>query len=219
MTTIGAPRTGTVLADGQAAAAAQRASRDGVATPRTLNYSTPYLPTTAAAAYCGFKTSGALRKAHLEGKIRPSGRRGGTGTWMWAVEDLDRFILGLPPRDSVSAGRPGTPSSYGGDQHGSEEEGTQVGEAMEIMDCGQTLETGGLAEKGRWIPNPGSGSRSQDWKDERSQEDLAQRGRSRRVSQSRRGTGKGQARRVDADRNDALRRLRGIVAGPEGGDR
>ena len=75
---------------------------------------------------------------------------------------------------------------------------------MEIMDCGQALETGGMAQEGRWIPHPGSGSRSQDRKDQRSQEDVAEGRRSRRVSRSRRGTGEGQARRVDADRNDAI---------------
>jgi len=75
----------------------------------------PYLTTAAATAYCGFKTASALRKAHLEGKVHPAGKRGGTGTWMWSVEDLDRFLIGLPPRDSVSAGRPGTPP-VGGQQ-------------------------------------------------------------------------------------------------------
>src|SRR5688500_9735784 len=36
-----------------------------------------YMTTRQAAAYCGFKTTGALRKAHMEGRIRPAGRRGG----------------------------------------------------------------------------------------------------------------------------------------------
>ena len=48
-----------------------------------------YLTTTAAARYCGFKTSSALRKAKLEGRIAPVGRRGGRGTLMWSRESLD----------------------------------------------------------------------------------------------------------------------------------
>jgi hypothetical protein len=40
----------------------------------------PFLTTREAADYCGFKTSGALRKAKLEGHIMPHGRRGGRGT-------------------------------------------------------------------------------------------------------------------------------------------
>jgi hypothetical protein len=42
----------------------------------------PLLTAREAMVYCGFKTTGALRKAAREGRIRPAGRRGGTGTWM-----------------------------------------------------------------------------------------------------------------------------------------
>ncbi len=45
------------------------------------------LSTTEAAAYCGLKTTGALRKARLEGRVVAAGRRGGAGTWMWDVAD------------------------------------------------------------------------------------------------------------------------------------
>ena len=41
------------------------------------------LPTSEAALYCGFKTPSALRKAHLERRVFPVGKRGGRGTWMW----------------------------------------------------------------------------------------------------------------------------------------
>ena len=53
--------------------------------------------TREAAALCGFRTPSALRKAHLEGRIHPVGRRGGRGTQVWLVADLQRFMRGLPP--------------------------------------------------------------------------------------------------------------------------
>jgi hypothetical protein len=52
------------------------------------------MTTAAAAVYCGFRSASALRKAKLEGRVRPAGRRGGRGTWMWAREELDRFLRG-----------------------------------------------------------------------------------------------------------------------------
>src|SRR5450755_4007224 len=75
--------------------------------PRSL------LTTREAAAYCGFKTTGAIRKARSEGRLEPAGRRGGTGTWMWEVDELDRFLRGEPP-GKIAADRLGTPSSEGG---------------------------------------------------------------------------------------------------------
>jgi hypothetical protein len=57
-----------------------------------------YLSTREASLYCGFKTTGALRKALLEGRIRAVGRRGGTGTLMWERGELDRFLRGEPMR-------------------------------------------------------------------------------------------------------------------------
>lgn len=53
--------------------------------------------TREAAELCGFKTPSAIRKACLEGRLRPVCKRGGRGTWMWRVSDLRRFINGLPP--------------------------------------------------------------------------------------------------------------------------
>jgi len=55
----------------------------------------PLLPTAQAARYCGFKTTDGLRKAYERGKIRPVGRRGGDGPFMWRRTDLDRFLMGL----------------------------------------------------------------------------------------------------------------------------
>lgn len=76
------------------------------------------LTTRDAAAYCGFKTTGALRKVRLEGRIVPAGRRGGTGTWMWAREELDRFLRGEAPAKMVLE-RPGAPPEGG--THGKHE--------------------------------------------------------------------------------------------------
>src|SRR6202023_3548043 len=39
----------------------------------------PLLTTRAASAYCGFRSTSALRKAKLEGRLEPAGRRGGRG--------------------------------------------------------------------------------------------------------------------------------------------
>ncbi len=70
------------------------------------------LTTTEAAAYCGFKTPSAIRKAQLEGRLTPEGRRGGKGTWMWLVDELDRFLRGA----SVDTERSGMPRPRGEDE-------------------------------------------------------------------------------------------------------
>src|SRR5690349_10216927 len=54
------------------------------------------LTTDEAAQYCGFRTTGAIRKAMMEGRLKPAGRRGGKGTWMWEIDELDRFLRGAP---------------------------------------------------------------------------------------------------------------------------
>jgi len=53
--------------------------------------------TSEAAFLCGFRTTSALRKARMEGRIRPVGFRGGRGTFVWQVGDLIRFMRGEPP--------------------------------------------------------------------------------------------------------------------------
>lgn len=61
------------------------------------------MSTSVAARYCGYKTTGGLRKAHFDRKVFPTGRRGGVGSWTWARADLDRFLRGGEPtveRDS-----------------------------------------------------------------------------------------------------------------------
>ena len=52
------------------------------------------MSTRLAASYCGYKTSSALRKAHLDGKVFPVGRRGGVGSLTWSRADLDTFLRG-----------------------------------------------------------------------------------------------------------------------------
>jgi len=79
-------------------------------TARSVRGWPPYLTTTAAALYCGFKTTGALRKAAREGRIAAAGRRGGSGTWMWRREDLDAFLCGRLSAN-LSAGRSSAPPS------------------------------------------------------------------------------------------------------------
>lgn len=61
------------------------------------------MTTSEASVYCRFKTTGALRKARLEGRIRSYGRRGGTGTLMWEQSELDRFLRGTDEVGGVSA--------------------------------------------------------------------------------------------------------------------
>lgn len=56
---------------------------------------TRLLPTSQAFRYCGFKTASGLHAARRAGKVRPAGRRGGTGPLMWDVVELDRFLRGV----------------------------------------------------------------------------------------------------------------------------
>lgn len=72
----------------------------------------PYLTTAEAAAYCGFKTIGGIQQAVRRGKLKPAGRRGGTGTFVFTRDDLDAFLTGglaphgrlfMPPPDEADA--------------------------------------------------------------------------------------------------------------------
>ncbi len=63
----------------------------------------PYLTSAEAAIYCGFKTIGGIQQAVRRGKLKPAGRRGGTGTYVFATEDLDLFLTGgLQPQRFVT---------------------------------------------------------------------------------------------------------------------
>jgi hypothetical protein len=55
--------------------------------------------TREAAALLGFRTPSAVRKAHMEGRLRSAGRRGACGAHVWLVRELRRFMRGLPPAD------------------------------------------------------------------------------------------------------------------------
>ncbi|MEO7112744.1 MAG: hypothetical protein ABI183_20020, partial [Polyangiaceae bacterium] len=72
------------------ATAVPRRDRPRAEAPAPSMGARKFLTTRDAAAYCGF-TAGALRKAHHDRRVFPAGRRGGTGTCMWSIEDLDRF--------------------------------------------------------------------------------------------------------------------------------
>src|SRR4051794_21402208 len=117
--------------------------------PRTL------LTTVEAAAYCGFKTTGAIRKAKLEGKLEPAGRRGGKGTWMWSVDELNRFLRGEPP-GTVAVDRPGAPSNRG-DANGQEE----LEETLEELGD-PDAETRSLGTEGRRLSSAHQSHRSHD---------------------------------------------------------
>lgn len=71
------------------------------------------MSTSVAARYCGYKTTSGLRKAHLDKKVFPVGRRGGAGSWSWARADLDRFLRGGAPaaEQDVSTRKPSEPSA------------------------------------------------------------------------------------------------------------
>lgn len=62
-----------------------------------------YLTTKEAAAYCSFETVWGLHSAHRAGKVQPAGRRGGGGTMMWEVAELDRFLRGGSSSSEYSA--------------------------------------------------------------------------------------------------------------------
>lgn len=69
------------------------------------------LTTRAAAAYCGYKTPSALRKAYFDGRVMPVGRRGGGGPLMWRRADLDTFLVGAQASRVVDIVVCGPPAS------------------------------------------------------------------------------------------------------------
>src|SRR5579863_4738735 len=131
----------------------------------------PYLTTTAAAAYCGFRTSSALRKAAREGRIAPAGRRGGSGTWMWRREDLDAFVCGRTPAN-LSGGRSSAPPSGGANDR------AEMGAEVELVDRAKAVQARRMAQEGGRIPGPGTSRRFPHREDERSP---VQRGGDRRA--------------------------------------
>ena len=120
-----------------------------------MQFSSAYLTTRDAAAYCGFKTTSALRKARLEGRIQPIGRRGGRGTYMWSIDALVRFLRGEPPA-ILGSERSGAPLHGGADDE--EEDGVEVAQGIHGGDgagaAGRVAAKGGRTRRTR--PRNGS---------------------------------------------------------------
>src|SRR5688572_14660691 len=114
----------------------------------------PLLTTREAAEFCRFKTTGAIRKAVREGRLRPAGRRGGRGCHMFWRADLEAFLCGLPPGTIRGEGRPCAPPPGGGHEH------NEMGSSMEVLDRAEALETGRLAQEGRRVRGARAGNRS-----------------------------------------------------------
>ena len=150
----------------------------------------------------GFKTTGALRKAKLEGRIAPVGRRGGTGTWMWSRDDLDRFLRGEEAA-TVRSERSGAP-------HGGTRE-QEMDHALEEPRRGDEAPEC-LGEEGGRTPRPRSCDRSHDGTDEGDQESHAGRRRGGGVHVAGGREGADPRRRGAGPRR---RRARGRVAGQE----
>ncbi|MBK8695067.1 MAG: helix-turn-helix domain-containing protein [Deltaproteobacteria bacterium] len=69
-----------------------------------------YYTTAEAAEFCRFRTTGAIRKAVKEGRLRSVGPRGGHGTHIFLREELDRFMRGgVPDAAGRTAEGPGRP--------------------------------------------------------------------------------------------------------------
>src|SRR5579863_168513 len=92
------------------------------------------MTTRVAAEYCGFRNSRGLISAYRRGKVRPYGRRGGTGSFVWRREDLDAFLRGE----------------------------RSVGDPMALPDGGQSEPSRDLAPEGRGVLRASSRDRSPD---------------------------------------------------------
>ena len=170
------------------------------------------MTTAQAARYCGFKTTAAIRKALLDGRLMPLGRRGGTGTYMWSRQALDAFLAGARG-GIVPLGRPGAPPTNIGGHHGRNE----MGREMEILDRAEALATGGVAPERRWLPGPRSSDGLSDGQETRNPENGLGHGRGRRVQAAaggaRRGPQRGGETSISAD---ALQRIRRIAVRKKG---
>jgi hypothetical protein len=62
----------------------------------------PFMTTALAARYTGFANARGLLSAYRRGRVRPWGRRGGTGAFVWRRDDLDAFMRGVAPDDSAA---------------------------------------------------------------------------------------------------------------------
>ncbi len=149
-----------------------------------------------AADYCGFRTTGALRKAHMQGRIFPAGRRGGAGTWM------------------LLNGTPGTPPD------GGEYEGETVEKTVEHVDQPQASPAWGLQTEGGGIPRSRTTPRPRDGETQRNQAHVAgghrSEGRAKAIGRrARTSSDDVRAERCDA----AILRLRDLLARAKDHDR
>jgi len=168
-----------------------------------------YLTSREAAIYLGFKSTSAIRKAVFDGRLRPIGRRGGRGTHLFTIAELDRFARGDPPA-TVGSDRPGAPE---GDAHGQRNE---VDQAVEVLG-GANAPPGRVEAAGRRAFGPSPRGGSHHGPDTGNQEGLAERGRTDRVHMADRGTRTHPVGRpLGAASADALRRIRSVVIGEEG---
>jgi len=170
------------------------------------------MTTAQAARYCGFKTTAAIRKALLDGRLVPLGRRGGTGTYMWSRQALDAFLAGARG-GIVPLGRPGAPPTNIGGHHGRNE----VDRTMAVPNSAEALTTGRLAIEGRWIPRSRSGHGLPNGTATTGDEDGARHGRGRRLPASAGGARRGPKRNDEASRaTDALQRIRRVALRKKG---
>lgn len=173
-----------------------------------MNLNKPFLTTREAARYCGFKSAGGLRKAKHDGRVHPAGRRFGTKTLMWRKDDLDRYLLGLPPMvgdgaehvivDEVKEGR---------------DERSEVGTALETHG-GADRRAGSVAGEGRRASGSSQGDRPNDESETRDPQGAAPHGQGQRVqvASGRDQARKGGRRAKPAGTEDAIRRLRSLLA-------
>ena len=178
-----------------------------------MDLNKPFLTTAEAARYCGFKTAGGLRKAKHDGHVHPAGRRFGTKTLIWRKDDLDRYLLGLPP-----AAGDGVEQVIADAVKEGCDERSEVGEALEKLG-GTDRAARSVAEEGRRTSGSGQGHRPDHQDQARDPQGAAPHGQSQRlqVASGRDQTRKGGRRAKPAGTEDAIRRLRGLLARKKGG--
>lgn len=169
-----------------------------------------YFTTAAAARYLAFRSTSAIRKAVMESRLRPVGRRGGVGPHLFTREELDRFARGDPPA-TLTADRPGAPPADG-EAHGQDE----VDETLEVLG-GADAAARRLEEEGGRLPRESPGTGSDDGPHEGGEEGSARGGRSDRVHVASRGARPHRSRRAPSPAaEDALRRIQRVALRAEG---
>ncbi len=154
--------------------------------------------------------TGAIRRAVHDGRLRPVGRRGGTGPLLFTREELDRVARGDPPSTLV-VDRPGAPPTTG-EAHGQNEVDPKV-EDLGSPDAA----AGDLQAKGRRSSRASPRSRSDDGQSARDQEGAARLGRGDGLQvAARRAIPRERGPALSAASEDALLRIRRIAAREKG---